>query len=271
MNSGESMSFSKDVQKQLGHYVYALVDPRDETIFYVGKASANNRAFNHLKSSKDETGGKGSKNHLIAEIRSFELEPRVDIIRHGLIDEQTAFEVEAAVIDALGLENLTNEVLGHNIIRGRQTSDTLIRRYGAEAISVTELETNVIVFYLNGTYHPSLSEQALYDATRQYWGVSLERANSKYEDGSLVYPIALAVVDSIVVGVFDIVQWFPAGTTYSSRSSKVRNTDEPEKKTKAEFIGMPNHNSPLLQKKLLDVDNTPLVAKQNGFQYFDVY
>lgn len=56
MSNGESMSFSKDVQKQLGHYVYALVDPRDETIFYFGKATANNRAFNHLKTLNKKIG-----------------------------------------------------------------------------------------------------------------------------------------------------------------------------------------------------------------------
>ncbi len=39
------MKFSLSTRKALQHYVYALVDPRDQKIFYVGKASANNRAF----------------------------------------------------------------------------------------------------------------------------------------------------------------------------------------------------------------------------------
>ena len=43
-----SVKFSTNTTKHLGHYVYALVDPRDDSIFYVGKASGNNRAFDHL-------------------------------------------------------------------------------------------------------------------------------------------------------------------------------------------------------------------------------
>ena len=31
------MEFSKSTKEHLGYYVYALVDPRDKTIFYVGK------------------------------------------------------------------------------------------------------------------------------------------------------------------------------------------------------------------------------------------
>ena len=103
--------------KHLGYYVYALVDPRDESIFYVGKASSNNRAFDHLRAKGEE-----EKHQRIQGIRDAKLEPTVEVLRYGLDSVQASFEGEAAVIDALGLENLTNKVLGHGIERGRQTS-----------------------------------------------------------------------------------------------------------------------------------------------------
>jgi hypothetical protein len=42
--------FSKDVQKKLEHYVYRLVDPRDEKTFYVGEGQGN-RVFDHAKNA----------------------------------------------------------------------------------------------------------------------------------------------------------------------------------------------------------------------------
>ena len=38
--------FSEKVKQKLGYYVYALVDPRDNKIFYIGKG-INNRIFQH--------------------------------------------------------------------------------------------------------------------------------------------------------------------------------------------------------------------------------
>lgn len=42
--------FSDKVKQKLGYYVYALADPRDNKIFYIGKG-INNRIFNTKKNS----------------------------------------------------------------------------------------------------------------------------------------------------------------------------------------------------------------------------
>lgn len=42
--------FSEKVKQKLGYYVYALADPRDNKIFYIGKG-INNRIFNTKKNS----------------------------------------------------------------------------------------------------------------------------------------------------------------------------------------------------------------------------
>ncbi|HSH30739.1 MAG TPA: GIY-YIG nuclease family protein [Thiohalobacter sp.] len=78
------MKFSKTTKERLQFYVYGLVDPRDRTIFYVGKASANDRAFNHLKATASES----EKSKRISEIRAAQLEPQVEVLRYGLESEE---------------------------------------------------------------------------------------------------------------------------------------------------------------------------------------
>ena len=48
----------------------------------------------------------------LKQIRAAGKQPRIEILAHGLRSAETALQVEAAVIDALGLPILTNEVRG---------------------------------------------------------------------------------------------------------------------------------------------------------------
>jgi hypothetical protein len=115
------MEFSHPTLQHLGLYVYALVDPGDGSIFYIGKASGSNRPFSHLSTGSGET----EKQRRIEIIRAAGEEPRVEILRYGLETEQAALDVEAAIIDSLGMENLTNPVRGHDTQRGRQTAEEI--------------------------------------------------------------------------------------------------------------------------------------------------
>ena len=46
-------SFSKKSIEILKHYVYALVDPETEEIFYIGRGKGN-RGLSHLKNNNDD-------------------------------------------------------------------------------------------------------------------------------------------------------------------------------------------------------------------------
>lgn len=71
-------SFSKLTKDSLDYYVYALVDPDNNEIFYVGRGK-DNRGFQHLKNkAKSES----EKNKIIAGIRARGKEPRLDIIKY---------------------------------------------------------------------------------------------------------------------------------------------------------------------------------------------
>jgi hypothetical protein len=95
-----------DVARKLGHYVYAYVSPLDSQIFYVGKGKGR-RVLSHL-GDRAET----RKLATIKQIRAAGKQPELEILAHGLRSADIALQVEAAVIDALGLPFLTNAVRG---------------------------------------------------------------------------------------------------------------------------------------------------------------
>src|SRR5712691_6759209 len=98
--------FTPKVIEKLGDYVYLYIDPRDSTIFYLGKGQGN-RALSHLSDASESR-----KVARTREIRDAVLEPSIEILVHSLPDEMIALRIEASVIDLLGLDKLTNQVLG---------------------------------------------------------------------------------------------------------------------------------------------------------------
>lgn len=245
------MKFSKLAKESLKYYVYGLVDPVDREIFYVGKASANNRAFDHLKNNTKES----NKNKKIEEIRKVGKEPIVEILRYGLESEAIAFEVEAAIIDAIGLENLTNEVRGHGVLRGRTHAKEIERLHGSDPIKASDILEPCMLFYIHETYSSTLNELEIYDSTRQFW-----QGVSKSNRENLNTKIALAIVDGVVVRVYSIVAWFSAGETMSTRQFQ-------GKPDKWEFVGQLIENHPLAGRLLVGDDGYPIKNMQKGYSY----
>ena len=130
--------FSPEVCRQLKYYVYRLIDPRTGQTFYVGKGKYN-RVFAHVKDALKKYEGVcyedpneddvSAKIQQIRDIHKAGLEVIMVIHRWGL-DEATAFEVEAALIDCY--PGLTNEQSGHDSDRGVANVDTVQRVLGLE-------------------------------------------------------------------------------------------------------------------------------------------
>ena len=96
-----STNFTKEVIKEIGNYVYRLIDPRDFQTFYVGRGTGK-RFFQHAKDelkniAKDED-ELSLKLKQIRDIRNAGKEVICMIHRYGLTLEQ-AKEVESALID----------------------------------------------------------------------------------------------------------------------------------------------------------------------------
>ncbi len=102
-----------EVGTRLGpFYVYVLVDPRSDEVFYVGKGTGARLLAHGLAADLASERGQSRKLDRIREIRAAGTEPRLEIVRHAL-DEAQALLVEAALIDCL--TTLTNEVAGHGV------------------------------------------------------------------------------------------------------------------------------------------------------------
>lgn len=90
------------------YYVYELIDPRDETVFYVGKG-CRGRIDQHEQEAR-----KGRQSRKCDVIRAIEAcglkitKSRVSF--HA--DEQDAYDAEADLIEHYGLVNLTNVIPG---------------------------------------------------------------------------------------------------------------------------------------------------------------
>ena len=186
--------FSQAVCEKIGNYVYVLKDPRNSTIFYIGKG-VGNRVFQHVMGAL-ETSYDTDKLNLIREITSENLEVEHFILRHGLSKEQ-AFEIESACIDLLGLENLTNSVKGHNSWeRGLKTEDEINQFYDAAIIEISEPS---IIITVNRYYDRFITPESLYKITRSAWRVANHRRKKvKY---------AIASYKGIVREVYEVNGW----------------------------------------------------------------
>jgi hypothetical protein len=194
------MKVPDEVFSQLGHYVYAYVDPATECIFYIGKG-VGGRAVSHLAAPEHK-----EISCRIAKIRDSGREPRIDIIRAGLNADQAAL-VEASCIDLLGLESLANKVRGfHRDSIGRVSLADLIASQAAKPVEITE---RGILIIINRLFRSGMSEHELYEATRGVWKIGVKREQATH---------AFAVFRGVIRGVFKIEYWEPANpSSYSTR------------------------------------------------------
>jgi hypothetical protein len=194
--------FSPEVAEKLGYYVYLYMDPDTNEVFYVGKGKRN-RAFDHLYDETDS-----NKVAKIQSIKNRGKEPVIEILCHGLPDDETAYRVESAIIDLVGFDNLTNAVRGwRSGMYGRMPANQLQAMYGADAIG--DIKHPVVMIKINRLFTYGMSPKDLYDATRGAWKIG-DRTRD-------VAQYAFAVFDGIVQEVFRIDGWAHATKSTSDR------------------------------------------------------
>lgn len=90
-------------EEQLGYYVYALRNPIDKKVFYVGKG-VGSRVLAHANGVIGNTDAPETmKVQTIQAIHDAGLEVESFIIQHGLADDDHAFQTESAVYGVLKL------------------------------------------------------------------------------------------------------------------------------------------------------------------------
>jgi hypothetical protein len=184
-------AFPPEVAEKLQYYVYRLIDPRNGETFYIGKGKGN-RVFAHARGDRE----RDSLSEKMTRIQSIHLagfDVAHVIHRHGL-SEKSAFEVEAALIDAY--PGITNIMDGHgNSDFGAMHSSEIIKRYSAETAN---FEHKVLLISVNR----SALENSLYEATRYAWRLSQKKASQA--------EVVLATVQGLIVGAFIAEKWLKA-------------------------------------------------------------
>ena len=191
MSELERESFPPGVAAKLKMYVYRLIDPRTGETFYIGKGQGD-RVFSHIR-AQVEGDDLDDKLKRIREIRLAGFEVAHVIHRHGM-DDKTAFEVEAALIDAYpGLTNLAGGIGSSDY--GAMHAKEIVRRYSAEPAVFRHKAVLISV-------NRSATEAGLYEAIRYAWKIG----RSKAEQAEVI----LGTRQGLIVGAFVADAWLEA-------------------------------------------------------------
>jgi hypothetical protein len=202
--TSDELEIRPEVAARLGYYVYLYVDPRDERPFYVGKGQER-RALPHLGEAAESR-----KCAMLDELRAAGLTSRVDVLAHGMRDEETAFRIEAAVVGLFGLDVLTNAVRGWKSLQfGRLPLAELAFHYAAKPVTVV---VPSLLVRINRLYRHNMTPHELYEATRGVWRVGSRCAKAR---------IRVRCIRRCHSRVYEIDSWHPAATTpYSTQDAE---------------------------------------------------
>jgi hypothetical protein len=194
--------FSEKSLAALGeYYVYGLIDPRSDQIFYIGKGS-NNRVFEHENESLKNPNSDKLKLQTIKAIKEQGLEVKKIIISYNL-SENEAFAAEAALINAFNY--VSKEYPLSNIVSGHHndyvyTVEKFEAEKAAEELNDKDIKHRVIAIIINKTYKRRMSDTDIYDIVRGCWRLNKQVAQ-KYE-------YVLAIYNSLVKAVYKPTAWY---------------------------------------------------------------
>jgi len=176
--------FSSIVCERLQYYIYALIDPRDGKIFYIGKGSGN-RVFDHARSARQqmsildgETKASLKISIIIDLWQTLHVEPLYYILRHGIsvdniavknntnnkvnVSEGIAYELESLLIDFLtypkfaDVAKLSNIQSGYDQWeRGIRTVEEIEQLYNPQPVDIKPADGLILVLIVKNyiSYH----------------------------------------------------------------------------------------------------------------------
>jgi len=231
--------FTQKTIEKISHYVYGLKS--DSGYFYIGRGQGN-RAFAHAKDSLKVE----HKSDKLKEIRAILLkgeEVEIDIIRHNLTEKEAVL-IEAALIDAIGLKDLTNMKRGDNKESGIISAAELELEHNAEELNSSR---KLLLLIINKSYDYRMNENQIYECVRRSWAVKVERA--------VKAEFVLAVAHGLIRGVYKAKEW------YELSEDEIQDISEKGKKA---FNGYP------VQSELLGASVRHLGHMRKGFKYINI-
>lgn len=236
------------VSTELGTYVYALIDPRNRSVFYVGKGHGN-RVFGHVWAALEENERRQSledpesdtpevKAAVIARIRDiYDAGHEVEhyVLAHRIAaapsDDRAADATLGVLVGALGLlepgsdaPTLINLEGGAGEQRAARIDD-LVLQYAAEP--VPNLPTPCVVLEVKGAAERGAAPEEIYELARQSWAAGTAVRNSAN------LPV-IVFADNIVRAAYRAQSW-----TMLSRTNDTalwRFTGEADPDLEAQFV-----------------------------------
>ena len=194
--------FSEKAVEQLnGFYVYALIDPRNNQVFYIGKGISN-RVFSHEIESGKSPKSEKAKLKRIQEIEAAGFDVKRVVVNWSMTESE-AFAAEAALINMLSFlsaDMLTNAVAGHHVHEAMTVEDFDLL-YGAEHLKQEDIQHSIMVIKINKLYRKGMNPKELYDIVRGNWRasmVSIQKRNVEYVFG---------VYNQLIVAVYKPDEW----------------------------------------------------------------
>jgi len=241
-----------DTVKALGIYVYALRDPRNGEVFYIGKGKGE-RILQHVAEAGKDPKSEKAKLKRIQDIEASGKTVEHLFLRTGIRTDDEAFAIEQAVIDGFlanratssGSSMLTNLVSGHEHQElGLASLETALARHGKA--KTPSISRSVLVLKLNRRWEPDMNAEALLKVARGVWGVGREIREQA--------DLALVISFGIIRGVYeiDLDAWAPAA--------------DPKDKGKWVFNGKPAAAPELVA--LVGTDMGKQVRNQVSFQKY---
>jgi hypothetical protein len=194
--------FDSATIENIKYYVYFLRDPRGaKKVFYIGKG-VGNRVFEHVTCALKASTESEKYDQIRSILDSGEIVEHF-ILRHGL-EEKEAFEIEAAMIDFIGLENISNEQGGHYSSEyGLKTSEEVNAMYAAPPLHTVE---DILLININKQYNSDMSPNDIYEATRKSWVLGDRRQKVKY---------VVATYRGLTREVYAVHDWFAVGDRWA--------------------------------------------------------
>lgn len=184
-----------------GFYVYALIDPRNNQVFYIGKGIGN-RVFSHEIESGKSPQSEKAKLQKIRGIEKSGHEVKRVIVNWGMTESE-AFAAEATLINLmsyLAADVLTNIVAGHHVHEALSVEDFEIM-HGAEHLRPEDIRHSIMVIKINKLYHRDMSAKDLYDAVRGNWRASLNSIQKRKVE------YVFGVYNQLIVAVYKPDEW----------------------------------------------------------------
>lgn len=202
--NNETKRFTEKSLCQLGeHYVYGLIDPRTDKIFYIGKGTEH-RVFEHENESIRNPDSRKLKLHTIKEIKDAGYEVKKIIIAYHL-SEKEAYAAEAALINAFNYiekTGLTNEVSGHHS-KEVYTVEEFEQEFSAKEIDENDIKHHLLVIKVNRLYRRNMTAGQIYEAVRGCW---IGRYPYKMDRLKKVQYV-LGVYNDLIIGVYRPSKW----------------------------------------------------------------